>query len=223
VELGLSVYDEHLVALFPYVDGHHVEREDPAQREAAAQLLAQLHRAMLAVSMRDAAPVQHLSEAPWAPRTADPAVLYDPELDSWHAALIQGPGSFTYGPIHGDYYRRNLLVSHGAITAVLDWDDAHPDVLMQELALSAWEFAKTASGEDWHPERARAFVEAYRAAGGPCPAGEYHMLIPFIRWRMREQIRYNLAAAAAGETWDPDYVDAEIRAFQRLRGQAFAV
>ena len=34
----LFVHHEHPVALFPYVDGHPVDRADPAQREAAAQL-----------------------------------------------------------------------------------------------------------------------------------------------------------------------------------------
>ena len=219
----LFVHQENPVALFPYVEGRHVGREDPAQREAAARLLAHLHRAMLTVSVPDSAPVRLLSEAPWAPRSADPAALDDADLDTWHASLMQRLGSFTCGPIHGDYYRRNLLVNRGAITAVLDWDDAHPDVLMQEVAWSTWEFAKTASGDAWHPERARAFVEAYRIAGGPCQAAEYRTLIPFIRWRLREEVRYNLAAAAAGKPWDPDYVDGEIHAFQRLHGQSFAI
>jgi Ser/Thr protein kinase RdoA (MazF antagonist) len=114
----LFVYQEHPVGLFPYVEGHHVDREDPAQQETAARLLAHLHRAMLTVSVPDSAPVQHLSEASFEPRNADPAALHDADLDTWHAALMQRPGSFTCGQIHGDYYRRNLLVSCRAITAV---------------------------------------------------------------------------------------------------------
>jgi Ser/Thr protein kinase RdoA (MazF antagonist) len=219
----LFVHHEHPVALFPYVDGHPVDREDPVQREAAARLLGQLHRAMLTFSVPEATPVRQVRDAPLRPRRADPAALDDAELDSWHAALMQRPSLFTSGPIHGDYYRRNLLVSHGVITAVLDWDDAHPDFLLHEVAWSAWEFGKTAAGDDWHPERARAFVDAYRVAGGPCQADEYNLLLPFIRWRLREEVRYNLAAAAAGERWDPEYVDTEISAFQRLHGQTFAI
>jgi Ser/Thr protein kinase RdoA (MazF antagonist) len=219
----LLIYHEHPVALFPYVDGQPVDREDPAQREAAARVLAHLHRVMLRVSVPDAAPVRHLREAPLAPRIADPAALHDAELDTWHATLVQRRGTLTCGPIHGDYYRRNLLVSRGVITAVLDWDDAHPDFLMQEVAWAAWEFGKTAAGVNWHPERAHAFVETYRAAGGPCRADEYSTLLPFIRWRLREEVRYNLAAAAAGERWDPAYVDAEVQAFQQLHGHTFTI
>jgi hypothetical protein len=67
-----------------------------------------------------------------------------------------------------------------------------------------------------------AIVQAYRAAGGACQENEYSVLLPFIRWRLREEVRYNLAAAAVGERWDPEYVDREVQAFQRLRGQTFA-
>ena len=66
-------------------------------------------------------------------------------------------------------------------------------------------------------------MQAYRAAGGPCHEDEYSLLLPFIRWRLREEVRYNLAAAAVGERWDPEYVDKEVHAFQRLRGHTFAI
>jgi Ser/Thr protein kinase RdoA (MazF antagonist) len=219
----LFVHQEHPVALFPYVDGHHLDREDAAQRGAAARLLAHLHRALLTASVPYAPFVRHLREAPSAPCSEDPASLRDADLDTWHAALVRRPDALTCGPIHGDYYRRNLLVSRGAISALLDWDDAHHDFLMQEVAWSAWEFAKTPSGDDWYRERARTFVQAYRAAGGPCHEDEYSLLLPFIRWRLREEVRYNLAAAAVGERWDPEYVDKEEHAFQRLRGHTFAI
>jgi Ser/Thr protein kinase RdoA (MazF antagonist) len=219
----LWLHNEHPVALFPYVNGHFLDREDPTQRRAAAQLLAQLHRAMLTVSVPDMPLRRHLHETPPGPRMEDSAALSDPELDAWHAALLQQPLALTSGPIHGDYYRRNLLVAGSTITAILDWDDAHRDFLMQEVAWSAWEFSKTTSGDNWHLERAHAFVEAYCAAGGPCKGEEYTALLPFVRWRLREEVRYNLAAAAVGERWDPEYVDEEVHAFQRLRGQTFAV
>ena len=219
----LFVHQERPIALFPYVDGHHLDRADPAQREAAAQALADMHRSMLTLSAPDASPRRDLKESPPAPRIEDPASLQDVELDAWHAALLRRPGALTCGPIHGDYYRRNLLVRGGMITAILDWDDAHPDFLMQEVAWSAWEFAKTPAGDDWYRERASAFVPAYRASGGPCQEDEYQMLVPFIRWRLREEVRYNLAAAAVGERWDPEYAEMEMRAFQRLLGETFTI
>jgi Ser/Thr protein kinase RdoA (MazF antagonist) len=220
---ALWLHKERPVALFPYVKGRFLDREDPAQRRAAAELLGQLHRAMQAVPVPDMPLRRHLQEALPGPRMEDPAALRDPELDAWNAALLQPPITLTSGPIHGDYYCRNLLATEGTITAILDWDDAHPDFLMQEVAWSAWEFSKTISGDDWHLERAHAFVEAYRAAGGPCKEEEYTAMLPFIRWRLREEVRYNLSAAAAGERWDLEYADSEVRAFERLRGQTFTL
>jgi hypothetical protein len=40
----------------------------------------------------------------------------------------------------------------------------------------------------------------------------------FIRWRLREEICYYLAAEAAGLDGAPEYVDGILRAFQRFRG-----
>ncbi len=215
------LYNGRPVALFPFVEGQPLDREQSAQRCAAAELLARLHSAMLAVSAAPGQPQRHLTETAHLPRLEDPEMVIDPELDAWHTVLLQRPAALTCGPIHGDYYRRNLLVRNGMITAILDWDYAHLDFLMQEVAWSTWEFCQTVSGDDLHLERARAFVQDYRDAGGPCKAEEFALLIPFIRWRLREEIRFNLAAAAAGQDWDPEYVDEELRAFERLRGRNF--
>jgi Ser/Thr protein kinase RdoA (MazF antagonist) len=218
----LFLYNGRPVALFPFVEGTPLDREQPAQRHAAAELLARLHRAMLADSAAPSQPQRYLTETSHLPRLEDPEALIDPEFDAWHATLLQQPAALTCGPIHGDYYRRNLLVRDGMIKAVIDWDNAHHDFLMQEVAWSTWEFCQIASGDDLHLEHARAFVQDYRDAGGPCKAEEYALLIPFIRWRLREEIRFNLAAAAAGQSWDPEYVDDEFRAFERLRGLSAA-
>jgi len=217
----LFLHDGRPVALFPFVEGTPLEREQPSQRRAAAELLAGLHRAMLADSAAPSQPQRYLTETSHLPGLEDPEALIDPEFDAWHATLLQQPTALTCGPIHGDYYRRNLLVRDGMIKAVIDWDNAHPDFLMQEVAWSTWEFCQTSSGDDLHSDRACAFVQAYRDAGGPCKAEEYGLLIPFIRWRLREEIRFNLRAAAAGQDWDPEYVNDELRAFERLRGRNF--
>ena len=214
------LYRGQYVVLFPYREGQHMDRENPAHRLAAARLLAALHRATAKISYSHIQ--RHVREAPDLPGVEDAVELSDPELDAWHAALLSEPATYTCGIIHGDYYRRNILVQDDIIVAVLDWDDAHPDFLMQEVAYSTWEFCKTAEGDDWYPERAQAFLRAYREAGGPCRTEEYASVLPFIRWRLREEIRYNLAAKAAGlPWWDDEYVEAISRAFQRLRNATF--
>ena len=106
--------------------------------------------------------------------------------------------------------------------AVLDWDNAHPDFLMQEVAWSTWEFCKTADDDDWYPERVDAFLQAYREAGGPCKMEEYSSFVSFIRWRLREEVRYNLTMEANGEFWEPEYVEVTLQAFRHLRNVTFA-
>ncbi len=214
----LFLYDEHPIALFPFVEGHHLDREQPSQRLAAARLLAQLHSAMQTGSAASHHITRRVMQISDVPRIEDPDFLQDLELDAWNATLMQQPASYTCGPIHGDYYHRNLLVRDGGIAALLDWDDAHTDFLMQEVAWSAWEFCKASSRDNWHPERARAYLHAYRDAGGPCKEEEYAALIPFIRWRLREEIRYHLAAEATGQDGAPVYVGEILRAFHRFRG-----
>ena len=62
---------------------------------------------------------------------------------------------------------------------------------MQEVAWAAWEFAKAPVGD------AQAFLEAYRVAGGPLRSTGREPVVPFLRRRPRDEIRFNLAAAGA--------------------------
>jgi len=215
----LLSYQGRAVELFPFVSGEQLDRENARLRQAAARLLAQLHRTLLPQTERTAslarkgAVGERLSQA-----LPDPPSLHDPDLDRWHRTLREHPAAFTVGLIHGDYYPRNLLTQGEQIVAVLDWDDLHPDFLMQEVAWASWEFGKTASSDDWHLDRVQAFLSDYREAAGPCKAEEYHTIISFVRWRLREEVRYHhFAQIAAGLPGDPDYAAGQVRAFERLR------
>lgn len=215
----LLSYQGQAVELFPFVSGEQLDRENARLRQAAARLLAHLHTALLSQT-RDAASLvrkgvvgERLLHPP-----PDPASLLDPDLDRWHSTLPEHPAAFTIGLIHGDYYRRNLLTQGEQIVAVLDWDDLHPDFLMQEVAWASWEFGKTVSSDDWHLDRVQAFLQDYREAGGPCKAEEYHTIIPFVRWRLREELRYHhFAQMAAGVPGEPGYAAGQVHAFERLR------
>lgn len=95
-------HDGALVTVYPFADGVHLDRENAAQREAAALLLARVHRALLACEMppRPGAGLH----SPWAaaPRRVAPPQLEDPQLNEWHAALRQR-GDLRRGLVHGDY------------------------------------------------------------------------------------------------------------------------
>ena len=70
---------------------------------------------------------------------------------------------------------------------------------------------------DWHLDRVQAFLRSYREAGGPCKAEEYLAFIPFIRWRLRQELRCHFALVAHGLPGEPEYAARQLRAFERLR------
>lgn len=201
------------LSLFPFVPGAFLDREDAVQREAAARLLARMHRAMLgwkAPGRRPSPPPARLPPIP------DPSELVDAALDAWRAGLAGSAEPLAHGPIHGDYYRRNVLWHDGQISGVIDWFESRIAYLIDEVAWSTWEFAKTAAGDDLHLDRAQDFLAAYLDEGGPVSPCEFQHVVPAIRWRLRAEVRAALTAASRGMPWDPEYMAEEIRAFGRL-------
>jgi Ser/Thr protein kinase RdoA (MazF antagonist) len=209
------------VALFPWVDGTPLDREDAGLRAAAAGLLARVHAALRRrPAARQRPPAGPEAPARW-PRPPDPPELDDPALDAWQAAWAASPErASAVQPLHGDFYRRNLLCRAGGVVGLLDWDDAHWGAPVEEVAWAAWELAKVAAGTRLDPERARAFLAAYDAAGGTLPAGAGALAVPLIRWRLREQVRAARAAGARGapSADDAAYTAGQVRAFSNLAG-----
>jgi Ser/Thr protein kinase RdoA (MazF antagonist) len=213
---------DQALSVWPAVPGRHIDRDDPAGRAAAARLLAALHRAAGELPVGCRPPPQP------APGNVDPRAAAVPDADrhgtdlsdvedgELSAALRQWrsePG-WPAGPVHGDFYRANLLWHAGRITGLIDWDEVRVDRFAGELAWSTWEFAKAATGDRLLADRADDFLRTYERAGGPpYPAG---MIIPLIRERLRIEIDRSRTAAATGGYFDPDYEAAEVRAFLAL-------
>ncbi len=63
--------------------------------------------------------------------------------------------------VHGDFYRRNLIIFNGRIAALIDWDETRIDWRAWEIGRAVWEFCKTAQCE-LNLTAARDFIEAYR-------------------------------------------------------------
>jgi Ser/Thr protein kinase RdoA (MazF antagonist) len=198
------------VSVWPYVQGHTLNRDDANQRTAAAGLLARLHRSALSTS--------DLNDAPPAPIPPDARVrtLPDPELDAeltrWHDG---GARAEPRAVVHGDFYRRNILCRAGKIVGLIDWDDAHVDLLAAELAWATWELAKAPTGDMILIDRASCFIAAYQAADGPVTSTA--MLVPLIRDHLRLEVALADAAGYSGHRVDENYRAAEIRGFQALR------
>lgn len=191
-----------LVAVFPFVDGGPADREDPNQVADAGRLLACIHRALLA--WQPASP----------PVRLEPSVVDDDlaevELDAWWSRCLP---RLRHGVCHGDYYRRNLLVSDGRIRGVIDWSEAHVGPLIREVAFAAWEF-----GHDDAMQLVRhrfdLFVDAYRREASHLPHWEFELVHGAARIGLRDNIRY---AARHGAWPRDDYHRRQRRAFQSLR------
>src|SRR5207253_8395622 len=83
-------------------------------------------------------------------------------LPGWVARLAASGRPLQFAPIHGDYYRGNLLVEEDRVSAVLDWEECHPDWLAGELGRALWEFCKSETHQILQVDRAREFLGAYR-------------------------------------------------------------
>lgn len=200
------------ITVYPFVEGTHLDREDAVHREAAARRLAELHRVLRACEMPPRP--QPGPRSPWGAlgQQPMPPELEDRELDAWHAALLQRT-DLVRGPIHGDYYRRNMLWSDARVVAVVDWHEARHDVLVAEVASAAWEFSKDAMSRSFSRERARAFLDAYADAGGPADMRDRSLMIPLIRWRLRVESLLESRGALA----DGSYREAMAASFNALR------
>jgi len=212
----LVVSTDSPVAVFPFIAGETLDKDDRHLRFQAARLLARLHAHLLTVTIGTRPRSGPEAPANWW-RPPDAEEIVDPELDALVSELQAGTRRLIKAHIHGDYYRRNLLCRDGEIVGIIDWNDAHVDWLIQEVAWSTWEFCKNRAGDALLVDRAEDFVAAYTAAGGPGIQDAHDLILPFIRLRLRDEIRGHLAARARGLPGDADYASAERRAFAKLR------
>lgn len=193
------------VAVYPFVAGNLLDRDDRHFRKAAAELLAKLHLALLDWTGGP----RPLGQCP-IESVALPSDLLDGELDDWWR-INRASGVVTTA-IHGDYYERNLLCSADAITGVIDWHDATVAPLAMELAGATFAFCRDTE-HALEVSKANNFVASYRAAGGPISENEVASLVHFIRLWLRRDVALNLISGS--ETHD-SYIREQIRAFTQL-------
>ncbi|WP_063058419.1 phosphotransferase enzyme family protein [Nocardia sienata] len=201
----------HPVTVWPLVDGRWTDSADPVQFLEAAGLLARVHRA-LAEHRPPARPRPSFLEIGLDGTPS--AELPDPELDRWLAAFT---ATTRAQPLHGDYYEGNLLSRDGHVVALIDWDEAAIGPPELEVASAALEFADE-FGRDL--SGARAFVDAYIAAGGTAGELDDIALAQLIRHRLRREAAYFGMAVARGVRHDQDdleYHRQRMAAFHRLR------
>lgn len=206
-------HEGRVVSVFPFADGAMLDRSSDRERDGAAQLLARLHCVLPMWPSARPRPAARPDAMPRVPRV-DPAGLDDAELD---AAVATITAAAQPALVHGDFYRGNLRVVDGRITALFDWDDARLLTLEYELAWSVWEFAQTDHEPTLDVERATRFLGAYAGAGGPVSLGDRRFVVPLIRDGLRREVRHAAALAEEGIAYDPAYIARAGAAFSRLR------
>lgn len=191
--------DDLPVTVWPFVPGARGDDSDRSQRGQAASLLARLHRCLA-----DYGSVPRpINTSPLTPASD----LVDPELDQWLARFEREHP--VRHPLHGDFYAGNVVVRHGAIVALLDWDDMIIGPPERELAWAAMEWGDGL----WVDTRdgVRRFVVDYKAAGGPAQPLDDHAITQLYRERVRREVAYTLAARTRGVIHDDDDRDYEHR------------
>lgn len=208
---------DHPVSVWRYVVGDWLDRDDPAQRAQAARLLGRLHRALLTcASSMPARPVPSGMETGLHGEAWNgPPNLVDTGLDRWLAGFHRlHPLAH---PLHGDYYRANLLVRDDRLVAVLDWDEALVGPPALEVATAAREFSDPWS-TDLGP--AQEFITEYAAEGGTAFRPDEEALAQLIRHRLRCEATAFETQAARGEVHtqeDIDYHQRRLALFSGLR------
>lgn len=157
----------------------------------------------------------------WAPQICERGEQIKTErtyFQQWLTERARTIPPLTSGLVHDDYHDNNLLAEGTQITALLDWDDCHPDWLVLDLSNGMWEFCHV--GESLDITAARAFLQAYTEAGGPVKPAEFALLIPLIRCRRMREVMVSLRGMATGSAWDesPDYLVHNLIALENLRG-----
>jgi Ser/Thr protein kinase RdoA (MazF antagonist) len=212
------VHHGHAVSLLPFVEGSPADRE--RDWEAAARLLGRLHAAAAHMELPPRPGQPSLYERDWSPpprRQEAPAALVEArariEYELRRAAEWLRRTQLPRGPIHGDYYRGNVLVSDARVVGVVDWRESHVDAWAYELANGVWEFCKT--GDDFARDRGERFAAAYRSEGGVVPPAHDVHLEPLIRCRRLVELMWALSEPRPAE-WDWSYELHNLRALDNL-------
>jgi Ser/Thr protein kinase RdoA (MazF antagonist) len=212
------LHEGRAVSVLPFVNGRPADRD--RDWEAAARMLGRLHRAAARIDMPPRPGQPSLYDRDWslpAPSPEVPAALVEAGPRIKHelarSASWLRRTRLPCGPIHGDYYRGNLLVSKGRVVGLVDWRESHVDAWAYELANGIWEFCK--AGDDFDRRRAARFANAYRSEGGVvAPAHDVH-LESLMRCRRLVELTWALSEPRSGD-WDWGYDLHNLRALDNL-------
>jgi Ser/Thr protein kinase RdoA (MazF antagonist) len=188
----------HVASALPYVDG------TPHGGLAAAELLARIHaRGTGWPGARERPGRPAYSALDWERNDWwDWSVVpKPPELvrafEHAHAWIASEP-PLVRAPIHGDTAQQNFLARDACVVGVVDWEWARVDWPAVEAEHAAWSLAE---------DDRRAFLNAYRDAGGP---GEPGVALEARRIQLLVNALYSLTRGDGNRDWI-EYLLAELR------------
>jgi Ser/Thr protein kinase RdoA (MazF antagonist) len=144
-----------LYAVFPRLPGRRGVPERPREPRKLGRMLARLHRDLATCNYEAPetlfAPLLNVATtwgtgthtvdellATYAEGSPEAAAECQRALDEVRAEVAGlDTSGMTRTLIHGDWHAGNILYSSGAVTGVLDFDFAHPDLRVADLAISA--------------------------------------------------------------------------------------
>jgi homoserine kinase type II len=210
----MFLHDGRPVSLVPYVHGAPA---GPEHRLAVAKTLGRLHSA--AVDLPERPSHRRLRDLPFPEVRQLPTALarWLPRIREARAAAIDlvrqlsRTGRLRTGITHNDVFPGNILIHDGRVSALLDWEEADVDWLIWDLACGLWTFCNHRD-EALDANAAKAFLGAYREAGGLVSSEEEDLIIPLIRTkRILEVLR---APTDRDPRWD--YQLANLHAYENL-------
>jgi len=193
-------HDGRRCALFPFLEGEAGPAHNPRHLRIKGRLLARLHRDMTSFPAAEQRAgfgrVWELDVPLEASRFGTfNAMLREcgrnrPELASairtQRYRSLRELARLAYGDlpdvhIHGDFQRDNLLFDRGELTGVLDFDHAHRDARVADIAWSILsDCAEPPAETAIDPRLAAALVGGY-AEHTPLADAELHLIVPMIR------------------------------------------
>lgn len=108
-------------------------------------------------------------------------------------AYIKKRKCMPFIPIHGDYYKGNLLWDGKDITGVIDFDDAMLDWAEYEIAKGLWEFTRKYDALELDRTRMEAFLNGYSSSN----SGVTHDMELYMNLNKLIRLHEILATAAS--------------------------
>jgi Ser/Thr protein kinase RdoA (MazF antagonist) len=175
--------------LLPFVDGAPADVAQEEERAAAAGALGRLHRAGAGLALPHRPRLRPLPELAWPPLRI-PAELRDwratiASARTWaisYVAMLADHRALPVTLVHGDYFPGNVLVTDRGVSGIIDWEEAHLDWPIWDLAGAIGSFC--AGDDDLDRDACRGFVDSYRAAGGSATRSDDDLLLPLVRVKL---------------------------------------